>query len=356
MRRLWWVILAVMLMAVVVAPGLVLANDTFSIGSNTYYVNGQAQTMDVAPYIEDGRTMLPVRYVAEALGIPDGNIRYDQDTQTVTIIDVGSSNGAIKLTIGSDVMSVVGGQVTMDTTPEIRDGRVFLPIHWIAQGLGANISWDPDNQQVTIGGGGSTPTMQQAPVTVTPPPIITSTTPPPEPNMYPCGGTWPAGQSVTVTISNAPSGDTAYLTMDGSNPETSSTRVAYSGAFTVSQALTINAAIQDPSGNWSGIAAGYFEFYTPSASSGGGGGPGAATTTTIALPDVANTLGISASNVMWDPTSQKVTIIKGQTVAQFTVGSNIIILNGQQVTMNTTPTMDNGVVYLPLAWLQQALQ
>jgi hypothetical protein len=144
-----------MLLLVAVAPGLAMADDVFSIGSSTYYVNGQAQTMDVAPYIENGRTMLPVRYVAEALGIPDSNISYDQSAQTVTIIDVGSSNGAIKLAIGSNIMSVAGEQVTMDTAPEIQDGRVFLPIHWIAQGLGASISWDPNNQQVTISGGGA---------------------------------------------------------------------------------------------------------------------------------------------------------------------------------------------------------
>jgi hypothetical protein len=52
------------------------------------------------------------------MGIPDANIRYDQSTQTVTIIDVGSSNGAIKLTVGSDIMSVVGGQVAMDVAPQ----------------------------------------------------------------------------------------------------------------------------------------------------------------------------------------------------------------------------------------------
>ena len=40
-----------------------------TIGSNTYTVNGATQTMDVAPFISGDRTMVPVRFVAEAFGI-----------------------------------------------------------------------------------------------------------------------------------------------------------------------------------------------------------------------------------------------------------------------------------------------
>ena len=34
-------------------------------------------TMDVAPYIKDSRTFLPLRYVADALGVPDSNITFN---------------------------------------------------------------------------------------------------------------------------------------------------------------------------------------------------------------------------------------------------------------------------------------
>ena len=39
------------------------------IGSKTYTVNGISHTMDVAPFITDSRTMVPIRFIAEAFGI-----------------------------------------------------------------------------------------------------------------------------------------------------------------------------------------------------------------------------------------------------------------------------------------------
>ncbi len=53
-----------------------------TIGSTTMLINGKAITMDVAPEIDNGRTCLPVAWVAKALGV---NIAWDGTTQTVTI-------------------------------------------------------------------------------------------------------------------------------------------------------------------------------------------------------------------------------------------------------------------------------
>lgn len=36
----------------------------FVVGQNIYTVDGQARIMDTAPYIKDGRTFVPLRYVA----------------------------------------------------------------------------------------------------------------------------------------------------------------------------------------------------------------------------------------------------------------------------------------------------
>jgi subtilisin len=52
------------------------------IGRNEYMVNGQQKTMDVAPFIREGRTFTPARYVAEGLGAEVG---WDEQEQLVTI-------------------------------------------------------------------------------------------------------------------------------------------------------------------------------------------------------------------------------------------------------------------------------
>jgi hypothetical protein len=54
-----------------------------TIGSATATVNGQPETMDVAPYISDsGRTMIPLSFVTNNLGC---KTTWDGTTQTVTI-------------------------------------------------------------------------------------------------------------------------------------------------------------------------------------------------------------------------------------------------------------------------------
>ena len=66
-------------------------------------MNGQTVSMDVAPYIKDGRTFLPVRYVADALGVPDSNITFNNGQVVI------QKNGTlIIMTIGSTTMSVGG--------------------------------------------------------------------------------------------------------------------------------------------------------------------------------------------------------------------------------------------------------
>ncbi len=75
------------------------------------------------------------------------------------------------------------------------------------------------------------------------------------PVIYPDGGSFSTAQS--VTIGSIPSGDTAYYTTDSSNPETSSTRITYSGAFTVSQSETVQAVNYNFSG-WSSVVSAAF--------------------------------------------------------------------------------------------------
>ena len=54
-----------------------------TIGSRTAYVNGTTIILDSPPFIgEDGRTMVPVRFIADTMG---ADIGWDAATLTVTI-------------------------------------------------------------------------------------------------------------------------------------------------------------------------------------------------------------------------------------------------------------------------------
>ncbi|WP_156785907.1 stalk domain-containing protein [Caldisericum exile] len=56
----------------------------------------------------------------------------------------------IVLKIGSDIMTVNGRVVQLDAAPEIKEGRTFLPLRAIAEAFGAQVTWVPETQGITV--------------------------------------------------------------------------------------------------------------------------------------------------------------------------------------------------------------
>ena len=57
--------------------------DRATVGNMYLKVNGSAVAMDAAAELVNGRTMVPFRWIAQALG---GTVTWDEATQTVTIV------------------------------------------------------------------------------------------------------------------------------------------------------------------------------------------------------------------------------------------------------------------------------
>jgi hypothetical protein len=123
------------------------AAGLFKIDSNIYEVNGVAKVMDAAPYIKNGRTYVPVRFLGYALGLTDAEIVWDEAAQKVTFT---KGDKVVELTIGSTTYTVSGESKTMDVAPEINNGRTMLPARYVAEGLGYTVGWDPATQTVLV--------------------------------------------------------------------------------------------------------------------------------------------------------------------------------------------------------------
>ncbi|MCM3701019.1 copper amine oxidase N-terminal domain-containing protein [Paenibacillus macerans] len=119
----------------------------FKIGSTSYTVNGATYTADVAPYIENGRTFLPVRYVADALGVAPQNIKFDKKTSTVTLL---KGDRIVQIKLKTNILTVNGAAINMDVKAITKNNRTVLPISWVGQALGADIKWDKDTNTVTV--------------------------------------------------------------------------------------------------------------------------------------------------------------------------------------------------------------
>lgn len=121
------------------------------------------------PVIIQGRTMLPVRAIVEALG---GAVSWDAARRAVGVV-LGAK--ALELVIAKPFAVVNGSTVAIDpanasVVPAIvgGGGRTMLPIRFLAEQLGATVSWAPATQMVTLDFGGTTVLPPVAPVLTAP--------------------------------------------------------------------------------------------------------------------------------------------------------------------------------------------
>lgn len=100
---------------------------------------------DIKPYIdENSRTLIPVRFVSEALG---ANVTWNQEKQEVTIKD---NEKTIKLIIGSNNILVNNKIEKMDTKAIIKNSRTFVPVRFVSEALGCTVAWDQEYYIVKI--------------------------------------------------------------------------------------------------------------------------------------------------------------------------------------------------------------
>lgn len=103
----------------------------------------QAVQLDAPPFLSEGRTLVPVRFLAESLGYA---VSWDPASRTVTL--TGSSLAVIRI---DDTDWTFNGQPRrFDVPPKIYKDRTYLPLRAIAEAIGADVAWDGDSQTVIV--------------------------------------------------------------------------------------------------------------------------------------------------------------------------------------------------------------
>ncbi|MBR6720321.1 MAG: discoidin domain-containing protein, partial [Clostridia bacterium] len=107
------------------------------------------KTIDVAPYIVNGSTLIPLRGLVELMG---AEITWDGETQTI-----GLDNGIYEMTlqICNKLVYVKDpkyGNIkyTLLNFPVITDNRTFIPVRFVSEQLGYKVAWDGESQEITI--------------------------------------------------------------------------------------------------------------------------------------------------------------------------------------------------------------
>lgn len=136
---------------VVSKNGAVMAADEtvieLTIDNAEMTVNGQPQAIDengTVPLITEGRTLVPIRAIIEAVG---GDVSWDGESRETTLT---YNDNIIVLTIDSTTAYLNGSEKTLDAAPAIIGGRTMLPVRFIAEGFGFDVDWNDEEKTITI--------------------------------------------------------------------------------------------------------------------------------------------------------------------------------------------------------------
>ena len=114
----------------------------------TVLLDGKAIEFDVAPIIENDRTLVPLRAIFESLG---AQVEWDGDTRTV--ISVKNDRSCV-LQIGNPSMFVSQGTATetktLDVPAQIKDDRTLIPLRAVSEAYNCTVDWDGATRTVTI--------------------------------------------------------------------------------------------------------------------------------------------------------------------------------------------------------------
>ncbi len=139
--RRWMAWLLGLGMVVTLFPG-----STYAAASSiTLEVNGLAVRTDVPPAMKDGRVMVPLRWVAEAL---EAKVHWDREKRAV-LIDTDA--GLVPATQGRAIgLWVDGRKLEPDVAPLLSKGRTLVSVRVIAEAVGAKVEWNAKERTVKI--------------------------------------------------------------------------------------------------------------------------------------------------------------------------------------------------------------
>ncbi len=107
-------------------------------------IDDQKVHFDQAPVIENGRTLVPMRAIFEAMGAV---VAWDEQTKTAR---AHRWTTTISVQIDNAIMNKNGADIVLDVPPQIKNDRTLVPVRAVAEAFGAGVRWDDQIKGVII--------------------------------------------------------------------------------------------------------------------------------------------------------------------------------------------------------------
>lgn len=135
------IISAILVTSSIMTATAVMADDAIKVTVNNVDVEFDSQ-----PFIENNRTLVPMRAIFEALG---ADVAWDGENKTVISYDP-KNDISITLQPDSNIMFVNDKAITIDVAAKIVNDRTYVPLRAISESLNSDVVWDGTTKTVTI--------------------------------------------------------------------------------------------------------------------------------------------------------------------------------------------------------------
>lgn len=143
-RRLTLLVLIFFLAAFLIPGQVFIPESLAQTAAIKVFIDGAPLVMDTPPIIDQGRTLVPLRAIFEALG---AEVNWNGADQSVTAI---KDDLSLYLKIGSRNAVKNGVPVVLDVPPQIVNSRTLVPLRFVGETLGADVDWVADTRTVLI--------------------------------------------------------------------------------------------------------------------------------------------------------------------------------------------------------------
>lgn len=156
--------LALLLTVTLCLPLMGLTAHAQSSPDISIYLDGQEVKSDISPYIlpQANVTMVPLRVISENLG---ATVTWYQDIRTVTI---GTAQTTLTMTVDEQYAMVNDTYVPLDAPVQNKQGRVMVPLRFVAEQLGLQVNWEEQTRTIRLSSAGQA----AAPVVTAPPSVV----------------------------------------------------------------------------------------------------------------------------------------------------------------------------------------
>jgi hypothetical protein len=113
-------------------------------GAPTATVGDEERILDAPPMIVNGVTFVPLRFIGEALG---ADVTWNE---ALKVVFLAKGSSRVQLSIGSK-LAIIDGRITqLLEAPFIQNERTMVPLRFISEAFGADVTWDQATKAVTV--------------------------------------------------------------------------------------------------------------------------------------------------------------------------------------------------------------